>query len=79
MKPKIDDIKNIAKSLTKEFQLEDLPNITVSIVVDEGYLKKLNEELFYRHSSGGKYNDSDEIILNVDGIAFKFEEKRETV
>ena len=79
MKPKIDDIKNITKCMTAEFPKDDLSKITVSITVDEGYIKKLNEELFYRHSSGGKYNDSDEIVLNVDGVTFKFEEERETV
>lgn len=78
MKPKIDGIQKIAKCLTTEIPKDDLPKVTVSVLVDEGYLKKLNEELFYRHSSGGQYNDSDEIVLNVDGVTFKFEEERET-
>lgn len=74
MRPRIDNIRNIANAIKKEFRDDDLSNVMVIITVDDGHLKKLNEELFYRYSEGGQLNESDTVVLNVDGINFHFSE-----
>ena len=74
MRPKIDNIRNIANVIKNEFKDDDLSTVNVMITVDDGHLKKLNEELFYRYSEGGQLNESDTVVLNVDGINFHFAE-----
>ena len=75
MRPNIKNIQNIAGHIRNEFNGDDLANVRIKITVDDGYLKKINEELFYRYSEGGHLTESDEVVLNVDGVSFYLTEK----
>ena len=52
----------------------DMSNMTIILTVDEDTLKRVNEDIFYTNNNNTMETpvDVDEIVINVNGIHFKY-------
>ena len=76
--PKIDDLIKIANVITETIGTTcDTSLLEITIGVDKPTLKKLNEEFYYRNNSFGQPDDTDEIVVKIGDITFKYYVKEE--
>lgn len=74
----IDGIIKISSIIKENVDKEiDLSSLEVNIYVDKKTLRKTNEELYYRNNSAGEPEETDEIIVNINDIKFRYVVKEE--
>ena len=73
MKPKIDEILDIASLIREKYKKKDLSNMTIEFKLSPIDLKKLDEELFYRNDGKkGNYEMGTVVVVNVGDVNFRF-------
>lgn len=80
MKQVITDISElflISEILNEKFNESDLSNMTIIFEVDSNLLKAINERIYYSNNKMGTPEETDEIIITVRGITFKYVIKEE--
>ena len=74
----IEEIIKISSIIKENINKDmDLSSLEVNIYVDKKALRKMNEELYYRNNSVGEPEETDEIIVNINDIKFKYVVKEE--
>lgn len=68
----INELINFSQIINENFVDLELSNMTVLFEVDEKTLKQINEELYYSNNTVGTPEDTDEILITVNGITFKY-------
>lgn len=68
-------LSEMANTISEKFTKEDLENMEIVFKVETPEkLKKINEDFFYRYNSNGTLNDDVEsVVVNVNGIHFRYE------
>ena len=66
------ELINFSQIISENFVDLELSNMTVLFEVDEKTLKLINEELYYSNNTDGSPEDTDEILITVNGITFKY-------
>jgi hypothetical protein len=73
MKPKIDEILDIASLIREKYKKKDLSNMTIEFKLSPIDLKRLDEELFYRNDGKkGNYEMGTVVVVNVGDVNFRF-------
>ena len=74
----IEEIIKISSIIKENINKDmDLSSLEVNIYVDKKTLRKMNEELYYRNNSVGEPEETDEIIVNINDIKFRYVVKEE--
>lgn len=68
----INELINFSQIINENFVDLELSNMIVLFEVDEKTLKQINEELYYSNNTDGSPEDTDEILITVNGITFKY-------
>ena len=69
----IEDIIKLSSIIKENIETDtDLSSLEINIYVDDKALRKMNEELYYRNSSIGEPEETDEIIVNINDIKFRY-------
>lgn len=68
----INELINFSQIINENFVDLELSNMTVLFEVDKKTLKQINEELYYSNNTIGTPEDTDEILITVNSITFKY-------
>lgn len=71
--PKCDDLVALSKCFQETLgDKYDLSTMEIVFSVDELTLNKINEDLYYRNNTTGAPDETDEIVVNINGYTFKY-------
>ena len=71
--PKVEDLYTITNLINdKLWDTTDLSSMEILIKVNKENLVKVNEDLYYRFNNEGEPEDTDEVVINVNGFKITY-------
>ena len=68
----INELIHFSQVINENFVDLELSNMTVLFEVDKRTLKGINEEFYYSNNTTGVPEETDEIVITVNNITFKY-------
>lgn len=73
----LNELIRFSQVINDNFVDLELSNMTILFEVDKRTLKSINEDFYYSNNTNGIPEDTDEIVITVNGITFKYAVKDE--